>query len=153
MTEQELLQENEKLKARLQKAITVFGEQKTNIQRLTDERDSARNELAKVNERVSELEAASKDKDENDTKFFEQLQEIDDLSAAKKQLEENLNDVQTKLASTAELLQNTTADLESVTKHNEDLEKNLKIICDIFVDFGKTSKAAMQNIAQCLKDS
>lgn len=153
MTEQELLQENEKLKARLQKAITVFGEQKTNIQRLTDERDSARNELAKVNERVSELEAASKDKDENDTKFFEQLQEIDDLSAAKKQLEENLNDVQTKLASTEELLQNTTADLESVTKHNEDLEKNLKIICDIFVDFGKTSKAAMQNIAQCLKDS
>ena len=153
MTEQELLQENEKLKARLQKAITVFGEQKTNIHRLTDERDSARNELAKVNERVSELEAASKDKDENDTKFFEQLQEIDDLSAAKKQLEENLNDVQTKLASTEELLQNTTADLESVTKHNEDLEKNLKIICDIFVDFGKTSKAAMQNIAQCLKDS
>lgn len=151
MTEQELLQENEKLKARLQKAITVFGEQKANIQRLTDERDSARAELTKSNERVAELEAANKEKDENDTKFFEQLQEIEDLSASNKHLEEELSNTQSTLKSTTEQLQSTTADLDAVSRHCEDLEKNLKVICEIFVDFSKSAKSAMQNVTNLLK--
>ena len=38
---EQLKQENEKLNARLKKAITVFNEQKETIARLTEERDNA----------------------------------------------------------------------------------------------------------------
>ena len=125
MTEQELLQENEKLKARLQKAIAVFGEQKTNIQRLTEERDSARKELMKANERITELEELTAKNDENDTKFFEQVQEIEDLSAAKKSLEDSLSKTESALKTTTEQLQNTTADLAAAEKREDELEHSI----------------------------
>ena len=39
MTQEELIQENEKLKDRLSNAVKVFKQQKSDIERLTAERD------------------------------------------------------------------------------------------------------------------
>lgn len=79
MSEQELLQENEKLKGRLNKAASVFKEQKATIERLTQERDQARTELAKELEKTAELETRIAEKDQEDSKFFEQVEEIQKL--------------------------------------------------------------------------
>lgn len=90
MTEQELIQENEKLKARLQKAVVVFNEQKTTIARLTEERDDARNDLQKAQTVIAELETKANEASENDSKFFEQIQEIEDLKSEKETLNQQL---------------------------------------------------------------
>lgn len=66
MTEQDLLQENEKLSARLKKAVEVFNEQKATIQRLTDERDA--------------VIAKAKEAEEQDNQFFAQEEKIEELS-------------------------------------------------------------------------
>lgn len=107
MTEQELVQENEKLKARLQKAITVFGEQKANIARLTEERDSARTEQAKLEERIKALEEVSRANEENDTKFFNQLEEIETLTTQLNSANEELDGLRADLAASANLLKDT----------------------------------------------
>lgn len=107
MTEQELVQENEKLKARLQKAITVFGEQKANIARLTEERDSARAEQTKLEERIKALEEVSRANEENDTKFFDQLQEIESLNEQLNSAKEENQGLQADLASSENLLKET----------------------------------------------
>lgn len=96
MTEQELIQENDKLNARLKKAIQVFSEQKVTIERLTAERDDARNDKTTLEERVKELEAKQAEADENDAKFFDQLSEIDALKG-------NIEQINGELKSTKEL--------------------------------------------------
>lgn len=150
MTEQELLQENEKLKARLQKAITVFGEQKANIQRLTEERDSARKELTKANERITELEELTAKNDENDTKFFEQVQEIEDLSAAKKSLEESLSKTESTLKTTEEQLQNTTADLAAAEKREDELKHSVLTMRTDLSDMRERAKEALQELSKII---
>lgn len=150
MTEQELLQENEKLKARLQKAIAVFGEQKTNIQRLTEERDSARKELTKANERITELEELTAKNDENDTKFFEQVQEIEDLSAAKKSLEESLSKTESTLKTTEEQLQNTTADLAAAEKREDELEHSILTMRADVSNMRERAKEALKELSKII---
>lgn len=150
MTEQELLQENEKLKARLQKAIAVFGEQKTNIQRLTEERDSARKELMKANERITELEELTAKNDENDTKFFEQVQEIEDLSAAKKSLEDSLSKTESALKTTTEQLQNTTADLAAAEKREDELEHSILTMRTDLSDMRERAKEALKELSKII---
>lgn len=150
MTEQELLQENEKLKARLQKAIAVFGEQKTNIQRLTEERDSARKELMKANERITELEELTAKNDENDTKFFEQVQEIEDLSAAKKSLEDSLSKTESALKTTTEQLQNTTADLEAAEKREDELEHSILTMRTDASNMRERAKEALKELSKII---
>lgn len=80
--EEQLQAENQKLNARLQKAVTVFNEQKENIARLTAERNQALEDATRYQNRVNELENKLADKDADDTKFFEQLAEIDELKNA-----------------------------------------------------------------------
>lgn len=150
MTEQELLQENEKLKARLQKAIAVFGEQKTNIQRLTEERDSARKELMKANERITELEELTAKNDENDTKFFEQVQEIEDLSAAKKSLEDSLSKTESALKTTTEQLQNTTADLAAAEKREDELEHSILTMRTDVSNMRERAKEALKELSKII---
>ncbi len=87
MSEQELIQENEKLNARLKKAIDVFKEQKENITRLTEERDSAKQEITRLDTRVQELEAKVAESSENDSKFFDLLNEIEIIKEQAKELE------------------------------------------------------------------
>lgn len=74
---EDLKQENEKLNARLQKAVQVFTEQKATIKRLTEERDAA---VAKT----SAAEAA-------DEQFFAQEQEINNLNTKISELTEQHN--------------------------------------------------------------
>lgn len=150
MTEQELLQENEKLKARLQKAITVFGEQKANIQRLTEERDSARKEITKANERITELEELTAKNDENDTKFFEQVQEIEDLSAAKKSLEDSLSKTESALKTTTEQLQNTTADLAAAEKREDELEHSILTMRTDVSNMRERAKEALKELSKII---
>ena len=67
MTEQELIQENEKLTARLKKAVEVFNEQKATIARLTEEVESLKTKAEQANEK--------------DNEFFDQVNEIENLKA------------------------------------------------------------------------
>ena len=77
---EQLKQENEKLNARLKKAITVFNEQKETISRLTEERDNAVSIVEAKDALITDLRNKIAEKDADDTKFFEQLQEIDSLN-------------------------------------------------------------------------
>lgn len=130
MTEQELIQENEKLRARLQKAITVFTEQKNTISRLTVDRDDARNEVAKLNERVAQLEEATKSIDEQDSNFFKQVEEIESLSAKLKE-QTDVNNV--------------------LNNENKTLRKQINEVANTFNDFVSTSKTAMENIVNLMQ--
>ena len=60
MTIEQLQEENKKLNARLAKAVTVFKEQKENLDRLTAERDSAKEDVVGLSTRITELEAKLK---------------------------------------------------------------------------------------------
>lgn len=77
---EQLKQDNEKLNARLKKAITVFNEQKVTISRLTKERDNAVSIVEEKDALIADLRNKIAEKDAEDTKFFEQLQEIDTLN-------------------------------------------------------------------------
>lgn len=130
MTEQELIQENEKLRARLQKAITVFTEQKNTISRLTVERDDAKEELAKLNERIAQLEEVTKSIDEQDDNFFKQVEEIEDLSAKLKE-QTDVNNV--------------------LNNENKTLKKQINDVANAFNDFVRTSENAMENIVKLMQ--
>lgn len=130
MTEQELIQENEKLRARLQKAITVFTEQKNTISRLTVERDDAKEELTKLNERIAQLEEVTKSIDEQDDNFFKQVEEIEDLSAKLKE-QTDVNNV--------------------LNNENKTLRKQINDVANAFNDFVRTSENAMENIVKLIQ--
>ena len=130
MTEQELTQENEKLRARLQKAITVFTEQKNTISRLTVERDDAKEELTKLNERIAQLEEVTKSIDEQDDNFFKQVEEIEDLSAKLKE-QTDVNNV--------------------LNNENKTLKKQINDVANAFNDFVRTSENAMENIVKLIQ--
>ena len=87
MTEQELIQENEKLNQRLTKAIEVFKEQKENIVRLTQERDEAKGALDKKEATITTLRVKLDEKSSSDEKFFEQVNEIQGLKRSVQELE------------------------------------------------------------------
>lgn len=105
MTEQELIQENEKLNARLQKAASVFAEQKATIKRLTEERDAA---VAKTGEA-----------EKQDELFFEQQNEIEDL---KDRLQKAQAVFKTQKATIQELEDNNTRLTTDLTKANETID-------------------------------
>ena len=88
MTEQELIQENEKLKSRLNKAVEVFKQQKSDIERVSAERDEAKTALEKCEARVKELEVKNRENAENDAKFFELVEEIESLKDQKVKIEQ-----------------------------------------------------------------
>lgn len=107
MTEQELIQENEKLTARLKKAVEVFNEQKATISRQTDE--------------IESLKAKAAEAENKDNEFFEQVNEIE-------KLKDNLAEAQTKCDEQAKRLEKATSEykklkdeLDTVNQKNEDL--------------------------------
>jgi chromosome segregation ATPase len=141
---EQLRQENEKLNARLKKAITVFNEQKETISRLTEERDNAVSVVEIKDALITDLRAKIAEKDADDTKFFEQLQEIDalneeiqnqktiyeditsQLSECKKQLEEKTIEC-ANLNSTISNLDDTISDKNSEIIRLEEVATNAKI--------------------------
>lgn len=67
MTQEELQQENEKLTARLKKAVDVFNEQKATIARQAEEIESLKQKAAEG--------------EKKDNEFFEQVNEIEQLKS------------------------------------------------------------------------
>ena len=118
---EQLKQENEKLNARLKKAITVFNEQKETISRLTEERDSAVSVVEAKDALITDLRNKIAEKDADDTKFFEQLQEIDSLN-------EEIQNQKTLYDGLASQLSERTKQLEEKTKECANLDS---IISDL----------------------
>lgn len=160
MTQEELKLENDKLNARLQKAITVFAEQKANIARLTEERDEALGNVDKLKNRISELEASAAKSNEDDDKFFEQLQEIDALKNELGSVKELLGTEETKATALAENVvelsdklveqeqKNTqlTEQYDEIKKTEEKLNASLEKSREVF----KENKAKIQELEESL---
>jgi chromosome segregation ATPase len=167
MTEQELIQENDKLNARLKKAIQVFSEQKTTIERLTAERDDARKDKASLEELIKELETKQAETDENDAKFFDQLAEIDELK-------DNMERINGELESTKELaekyknrgmqlsqeLQESKAEIEAakaeidtIKASNEDLQNALDTCQASLNETVKGAQEYRDNVQEALKSA
>lgn len=127
MTEQELLQENEKLNGRLQKAITVFGEQKATITRLTEERDSANADIEKLKNRIAELEAKANEASENDAKFFEQLNEIQVLEGRVNKLKNDCEDAYERIAQKEQEVKEAQAE---ATAYHAQVDATAKLLAD-----------------------
>ena len=127
MTEQELLQENEKLNGRLQKAITVFGEQKATITRLTEERDSANADIEKLKNRITELEAKANEASENDAKFFEQLNEIQVLEGRVNKLKNDCEDAYERIAQKEQEVKEAQAE---ATAYHAQVDATAKLLAD-----------------------
>lgn len=81
--EKDLIQENEKLTARLKKAVEVFNEQKATITRQSEE--------------IAALKAKAAEAESKDSEFFDQVNEIeklkDELANVKKELETKENKI------------------------------------------------------------
>lgn len=114
---EQLKQENEKLNARLKKAITVFNEQKETISRLTEERDSAVSVVESKDAIITDLRNKIAEKDVDDTKFFEQLQEIDTLNEVIQNQKTLYNEVELQLSERTKQLEdkiNECSNLDSI---------------------------------------
>ena len=110
MTEQELIQENEKLNARLQKAASVFAEQKATIKRLTEERDAA---VAKTGEA-----------EKQDELFFEQQNEIESLKSQVVELTDQNKTQETSIEDLKDRLQTAQAVFKTQKATIQELEDN-----------------------------
>lgn len=124
MTEQ-LKKENEEIKARLTKAISIFKEQKATIEDLTSKNTSLKEQLKQsedlLKERTTELEnevkiltEKNKEYSEKNNEFFELLENIEILNS------ENI-----KLKT---VLEETTDDLKQQITINEEQQEYLKSV-------------------------
>ena len=104
--------ENEKLKDRLSNAVKVFKQQKADIERLTAERDEAKAALEKSESRAKELEAQKAENSQNDTKFFELVEENENLKSKKAAIEKERKEFGELKEQEIQQLQSEKADLE-----------------------------------------
>ena len=104
-TIEQLKQDNEKLNARLVKAIEVFKEQKANIDALTKENEELKN--ASKNNVVSN-------------------EELDKLVADKENLNEQLKDKDVEIANYKDALESVNSQIKDLEKWNNDYELKLK---------------------------
>lgn len=123
MTEQELIQENEKLTARLKKAVEVFNEQKATISRLTEEVESLKNKAAEA--------------EKHDDEFFDQVNEIEELKNKVKNLDEknstlcnNLNDITKERDEIKKRLEKATAEYKKLKEEYDGIEKEKNYISE-----------------------
>ena len=116
MTEQELIQENEKLNARLQKAVTVFNDQKATIQRLTKERDDAKADLSQAQETINELEKKLAESAQDET-FFHQVEEISNLNESLKKERTEKEEAQTAHDIVLKELEQTKTNVAKIQNH------------------------------------
>ena len=165
--EEQLQAENQKLNARLQKAVTVFNEQKENIARLTTERNQALEDATRYQNRVNELEKKLADKDADDTKFFEQLAEIDELKNAANEMKivydgvasqnEELTVEVRRLESEVQSLtvdRNTVKNLlETTIKEKEQSDEALTKMTDFYENCKAKAKEKIDNLDLKLKET
>ena len=135
--------EIDKLNGRLKKAVQVFNEQKANIERLTSERDDALQTIKVRDGRIDELESKLAEKEQDDNKFFEQLQEIDTLNETVSNLEKSVeslmgknDELKSKLDEKSTLLESAHTKIESLEKTVADRVADLKSIADVFASTG-----------------
>lgn len=122
---EQLRQENEKLNARLKKAITVFNEQKETISRLTEERDNAVSIVETKDALITDLRAKIAEKDVDDTKFFEQLQEIDALNEEIQNQKTLYNDLASQLSERTNQLEEKTNECANLNSIISDLDDTI----------------------------
>lgn len=122
---EQLRQENEKLNARLKKAITVFNEQKETISRLTEERDNAVSIVETKDALITDLRAKIAEKDADDTKFFEQLQEIDALNEEIQNQKTLYNDLASQLSERTNQLEEKTNECANLNSIISDLDDTI----------------------------
>lgn len=170
---EQLKQENEKLNVRLKKAITVFNEQKVTISRLTKERDNAVSVVDEKDELITELRNKIAEKDADDTKFFEQLQEIDtlkdeiqnqktlydglasQLSERTKQLEEKTKEcanLDSIISDLDETISDKQTEIEQLEEKNKDLETALDKLTSKYETTIAQYTALTNNMVQMVKD-
>lgn len=122
---EQLRQENEKLNARLKKAITVFNEQKETIARLTEERDNAVSVVEAKDALITDLRAKIAEKDADDTKFFEQLQEIGTLNEEIKNQKTLYDDLTSQLSEQTKQLEEKTKECNNLNNVISDLDDTI----------------------------
>lgn len=173
MTIEQLQEENKKLNARLAKAVTVFKEQKENLDRLTAERDNAKEDVAGLSSRITELEAKLQEKSSDDTKFFEQLEEISNLeeqlaekqglydvissqlSERTKQLDEKTKEcanLDSIISDLDETISDKNTEISQLEEKNEDLEKALDNLTSKYETTIAQYTALINNMVQMVKD-
>lgn len=154
MAEQELIQENEKLNARLKKAIDVFKEQKENITRLTEERDSAKQEITRLDARVQELEAKVAENSENDSKFFDLLNEIEIIKEQAKGLEADKEDLEESLANSEKEKQKSLEEGKQLKENLKKAQDEINCLTDANSDLERTvneKNETIENLTNALK--
>ena len=170
---EQLKQENEKLNARLKKAITVFNEQKETISRLTEERDNAVSVVEAKDALITDLRNKIAEKDADDTKFFEQLQEIDSLNdeiqnqktlydglasqlnERTKQLDEKTKEcanLDSIISDLDETISDKNSEIAQLEEKNEDLEKALDNLTSKYETTIAQYTALTNNMVQMVKD-
>lgn len=138
---EQLKQENEKLNVRLKKAITVFNEQKETISRLTEERDSAVSVVEAKDALITDLRNKIAEKDVDDTKFFEQLQEIDALN-------EEIKNQKTLYDEVVLQLSERTKEFEEATKECVHLNNTISDLDETINDMNSKIAKLEENVAK-----
>ena len=146
--------EIDKLNGRLKKAVQVFNEQKTNIERLTSERDDALQTIKVRVARIDELESKLAEKEQDDNKFFEQLQVIDTLNETITELQKSVavlmeknDELKSELDKKGTLLESADTKIASLEKVVAERVADLKSIADVFA----TTAAAVTKSATSVK--
>lgn len=149
--------EIDKLNGRLKKAVQVFNEQKANIERLTSERDDALQTIKVRDGRIDELESKLAEKEQDDNKFFEQLQEIDTLNENVTELQKSVeslmgrnDELKSELDKKGTLLESAHAKIASLEKVVADRMADLKSIADVFAS---TAAAVAKSAASVKKQA
>ena len=149
--------EIDKLNGRLKKAVQVFNEQKANIDRLTTERENALLSLKDREGRIEELESRLAEKEQDDNKFFEQLQEIDTLNETIAELQKSVavlteknDELESVLHEKKAMLECADTKIVSLEKTVADRVADLKSIADVFAS---TAAAVAKSAASVKKQA
>lgn len=120
MTEQELIQENEKLTARLKKAVEVFNEQKATIARQAEE--------------IESLKAKAEQANEKDNEFFDQVNEIESLKAELQQVAEDRDNALERVEKAGVAYRKLQDECDSIEKESKVREDKLNRIEKILME-------------------
>ena len=156
--------EIDKLNGRLKKAVQVFNEQKANIERLTSERDDALQTIKVRVARIDELESKLAEKEQDDNKFFEQLQEIDTLNETIAELQKSVavlteknDELESVLHEKKAMLECADTKIVSLEKTVADRVADLKSIADVFANtaaaVSKSATSVKKQVEKIEKES
>lgn len=116
MTIEQLQEENDKLQARLKKAIQVFSEQKKTIEDLKTDKTALTTENDKLKSKIVELESKITEFEKNDDKFFDQIAEIDKINEELKSSKSDCKQLAEENSSLNDKL------VDMIAKHKEEKE-------------------------------